>query len=50
MKYARVASLRTAKVFGDYLTEIGVDLPFDAKMETGAGAPLAQLNHPTEFR
>lgn len=42
MKYARVASLRTAEAFGNYITKIGVDLPFDAEVETGASAPLAQ--------
>jgi len=42
MRYRRIASLKTANVFRDYLAHIGVDLPFDEEMATGAGAPLAQ--------
>ena len=42
MKYRRVASLKTADAFGDYLTQLGVDLPFDQAVETGPDAPLAQ--------
>ncbi len=42
MKYRRVASLRTADAFRDYLAQIGVDLPFDEEMSTGSDAPLAQ--------
>jgi len=38
----RVASLRTAETFRDYLTQIGVDLSFDEELATGADAPLAQ--------
>lgn len=40
--YRRVASLRTADAFRDYLAQIGVELPFDERVEAGAGAPLAQ--------
>jgi len=40
--YCRVASLRTADAFRDYLAQIGVELPFDERVEAGAGAPLAQ--------
>ena len=42
MKYRRVASLKTAGAFRDYLARIGIDLPFDEKVSTGSDAPLAQ--------
>jgi len=41
-RYRRVASLRTAEDFREYLRQIDVDLPFDEEMESGAGAPLAR--------
>jgi 2,4-dienoyl-CoA reductase-like NADH-dependent reductase (Old Yellow Enzyme family) len=40
--YRRLAALRTAEAFRTYLEEIDVDLGFDAEMETGDDAPLAQ--------
>jgi 2,4-dienoyl-CoA reductase-like NADH-dependent reductase (Old Yellow Enzyme family) len=42
MAYRRVAQLRTADDLRSYLTEIGVDLPFDETLITGDDAPLAQ--------
>ena len=42
MKYRRVATLKTAADFADHVTQIGAALPFDADMQTGTHAPLAQ--------
>lgn len=42
MAYRRVASLKTAAAFSEYLQEIGVDLAFDAELQSGPDAPLAQ--------
>ncbi|MBE2222084.1 MAG: NADH:flavin oxidoreductase [Anaerolineae bacterium] len=42
MTYKRIAQLKTAVSFQDYLAQIGVDLPFDEAMITGDTAPLAQ--------
>ena len=42
MQYRRVASLKTADAFRDYLAQLGVELPFDQELETGPNAPLAQ--------
>ncbi len=42
MKYRRVASLKTADAFRDYLVDLRVDLPFDEEMAVGSDAPLAQ--------
>ena len=42
MTYHRVAALKTATAFDAHLAEIGADLPFDADLETGPDAPLAQ--------
>ena len=38
----RIASLKTADEFKMYLNEIGVSLPFDEIVQSGAEAPLAQ--------
>jgi 2,4-dienoyl-CoA reductase-like NADH-dependent reductase (Old Yellow Enzyme family) len=40
--YKRVASLRTAQDFRDYLDSLGIELPFDAQVDVGDDAPLAQ--------
>jgi NADPH2 dehydrogenase len=40
--YRRVAQLRTADQFRDYLASLGIDLPFDEEMQVGPHAPLAQ--------
>ncbi len=42
MKYQRVATLKTAEAFADYLTQLGATLPFDADLQTGIDAPLAK--------
>ncbi len=42
MVYRRVAQLRTAEQFRAHLTTIGADLPFDATVDSGPDAPLAQ--------
>ena len=40
--YPRIAAMRTAEAFAKRLQDLQLDLGFDAEMETGAGAPLAQ--------
>ncbi|MCG3158616.1 MAG: NADPH dehydrogenase [bacterium] len=42
MKYRRIASLKTLAEFQNYLQELGVPLPLEAELESGAAAPLAQ--------
>jgi len=42
MAYRTIAQLRTVEQFGQYLKEVGADLPFDDVVDGGAGAPLAQ--------
>lgn len=42
MSYRRVAQLRTADEFRAYLREIDAEVPFDAAMQHGSDAPLAQ--------
>ena len=42
MTIRRIASLKTAGEFKAYLNEIGVPLPFDETVQTGADSPLAQ--------
>ena len=42
MKYRRIASLKTADTFRDYLAELGISLPFDEDLESGPDAALAQ--------
>ncbi|MEZ4861913.1 MAG: NADH:flavin oxidoreductase [Caldilineaceae bacterium] len=41
-KFPRVATLKTAAMFLNYLNELGITLPFDEEMASGADAPLAQ--------
>jgi len=41
--FRRVAALKTAKDFQDYVTELGITLPFDAEVQNGPASPLAQL-------
>ena len=38
--YPRVARFRKAEDFRAYLDELGIDLPFDEKMEAGKESPL----------
>ncbi|MCL4506163.1 MAG: NADH:flavin oxidoreductase [Chloroflexi bacterium] len=40
--YRRVAALKTPQALREHLAEIGADLPFDADMQSGPAAPLAQ--------
>jgi len=40
--FRRVAQLRNAEQFSDYLNGIHADIPFDDALQTGAAAPLAQ--------
>lgn len=40
--YRKIAQLRTADQFRDYLTALGIALPFDAAIEAGPDSPLAQ--------
>ena len=40
--YPRIASLRTPEALATRLQELGLDLGFDAEMETGSAASLAQ--------
>lgn len=40
--YRRVAALKTAASLSEHLGELGVELPFDEGILTGADAPLAQ--------
>ncbi len=42
MTIRRIASLKTAGEFKAYLNEVGVSLPFDETVQTGADSPLAQ--------
>ncbi|HNT75339.1 MAG TPA: NADH:flavin oxidoreductase [Anaerolineae bacterium] len=42
MNYRRIATLKTAEAFAAYLAELGLDLSFDAELQSGATAPLAQ--------
>ena len=42
MHYQRIAQLRSANEFRDYLGSIGVELSFDEEVQAGADAPLAQ--------
>jgi 2,4-dienoyl-CoA reductase-like NADH-dependent reductase (Old Yellow Enzyme family) len=42
VNYRRVATLKGAAEFRAYLGTLGIDLPFDEVVETGADAPLAR--------
>lgn len=42
MHYQRIAQLKTFEAFRAYLGTLGLDLPADATLETGADAPLAR--------
>lgn len=49
MNYKRLAQLRTAAQFQDYLDSEAIDLAFDADMQTGPNAPLAQSYRLPDF-
>lgn len=40
--YTRIARLKSAESFKDYLQRLGIDLPFDETLQVGPQAPLAQ--------
>jgi NADPH2 dehydrogenase len=40
--YPRVARLKTADSFRDYLASLGINLPFDEEMRSGPASPMAQ--------
>ena len=40
--YTRVAQLKTAQTFAAHIAKLGIELPFDAELESGPNAPLAQ--------
>lgn len=40
--YRRIAQIRTAEQFRDYLALLAIDLPFDEEVRVGPHAPLAQ--------
>lgn len=40
--YRKVAQLKTAEMFLEHLTSLGVDLPFEAELEAAPESPLAQ--------
>jgi len=42
MTYPRIASLKTPDQFLDYVQSLGIELPFDRELETGADSPLGQ--------
>jgi 2,4-dienoyl-CoA reductase-like NADH-dependent reductase (Old Yellow Enzyme family) len=39
--YRRIASLKSADDFANYIQRLGVELHFDRELQTGSGAPLA---------
>jgi 2,4-dienoyl-CoA reductase-like NADH-dependent reductase (Old Yellow Enzyme family) len=41
-RYRTVSQFRTPAQFREYQKRLGIDLPFDDEIESGAGAPLAQ--------
>ncbi len=41
-RYPRIASFKTADAFLRHTQQLGIDLPFDASLQSGAAAPLAQ--------
>ena len=42
MSWRRISTLKTAADFQGHLAALGIDLPFDAVVETGPDAPLAR--------
>ncbi len=47
--YRRVAALKTADDFANYLSELGVELPFDRELQSGADSPLGQTYQLDDF-
>ena len=42
MAFRRIATLKSADDFAAYLASLGVDLPFDRELVTGADSPFAR--------
>lgn len=42
MLYPRVATLKTPELFRDYISRLGITMPFDEQLETGADSPLGK--------
>ncbi len=42
MEYQRIASLKTAEQFLDYVEQLGINLPFDEELRSGTDSPLAR--------
>jgi NADPH2 dehydrogenase len=43
MTYRRIGSLKTSQEFLEYGASLGIDLPFDEKIEAGKSGPLVQV-------
>lgn len=41
-KYARIARLKTTEDFLKYVSELGIDLPFEENLEAGGSSPMGQ--------
>ncbi|NOZ29298.1 MAG: NADH:flavin oxidoreductase [Chloroflexi bacterium] len=41
-RYRRIAALKTADAFREYVAALGIELPLDEELESGPDAPLAQ--------
>lgn len=48
--YRRIASLKSADEFADYLAQLGLSLVFDRELVTGDSAPLSQPYDLVDFR
>src|SRR4051812_1681462 len=49
-EYPRVATLKTPAAFQEHVASLGVEIPFDAELATGAESPLAQPYDLDDFR
>jgi len=45
----RVAALKSAQDFQDYIAALGITLPFDEKVEHGPASPLAQIHQSARY-
>lgn len=48
--YKKIAALKTPDSFQAYLSELGIDLPFDAQLHSGLASPLARTIDVDVFR
>ena len=48
--YRRMASLKSADAFANYIAQLGLELDFDRELMAGSGAPLNQPYRLGEFR